>query len=355
MRTIPIIQLGTGNVGKEVIRQVMDINRQNSSTRFCYIGLANSKAVLFKKEGFSETMLDEIISRKESFTTFFSSSVKHNGDIAPLISSIDQSAMDDISMIDTTDTDLHLNFLRKCAEKGLSLVLANKKPLIGDMKTFRLLTREKLGCRATVGAGLPVIPVLSELKSKGKNIAVIQGCFSGSMGILCTSMEKGELFSNIVNDLYSKGITEPDPREDLSGIDLARKVLILTRLSGRSIEMEDIQMERLFPEELATIPLKQFLSEIKTLDNHFNDLFTQAAGRGSTFRFVATFSKRKCNVGLREVSRESHIGKLTGADKLALIYTECSPENPVLVKGAGAGATNAARDVVEDLLEVVQH
>lgn len=353
MKTIPIIQLGIGNVGREVIRQIQDLNKQHSDVSFQYIGIANSRKILFHKDGIPFPILKEIILSKEIPTPGnVCETESHDGNLTPFNTRFSQIDLNQTTIVDTTDTDSHIRFLIHGVEQGTSLVLANKKPLVRSMDEFSRLTSTSFGFRATVGAGLPVIPAISELLSKDETIQKIEGCFSGSLGILCSSLEKGEAFSTVVNELKEKGFTEPDPRDDLSGKDLARKILILTRLSGYAIEMDNIHVDSIYPEEMASLTIGEFLLEIETLDNVYKEKYISASERDCTLRFVATWEDGECKVGLKEVQRESQIGRLTGAKKLALIYTGRDQNDPVVVNGAGAGAKSAAKDVVDDLIEV---
>ena len=355
MKTIPIIQLGIGNVGREVIRQIQDLNKQHSDISFQYIGIANSRKILFHKDGIPFPILKEIMLSKEIPTPGnVCETESHDGNLTPFNTRFSQIDLYQTTIVDTTDTDSHIRFLIHGVEQGTSLVLANKKPLVRSMDEFSRLTRTSFGFRATVGAGLPVIPAISELLSKNETIQKIEGCFSGSLGILCSSLEKGETFSTVVNELKEKGFTEPDPREDLSGKDLARKILILSRLAGYNISLNDILIESLFPAEMTGFSSEEFLSGLTIMDDDYRDKFNQALQKNCTLRVVATFEKGECMVGLKEVTRDSLIGKLTGAEKLAVIYTENESINPIVVRGEGAGAKSAAKDVINDLLEVNQ-
>lgn len=353
MKRIPVIQLGTGNVGREVIRFAMGYKDPDGNRLFRYIGIANSNSFLFRMEGIPDRILDEILSA-ENTTAFMQRPdlVKHNGNLSPLQKMIKRFDLSDLSIIDATDSSDTTQFLLGCAEKDVKLVLANKKPLVRDMKTFRFLKRVPLGFRATIGAGLPVIPSIEKMLSEGKNISKIEGCFSGSLGHLCSSLEEGATFSEMVKELKYKGYTEPDPREDLSGKDMARKILILSRLAEYPLDFDDVVIESLFPEKMKSLPAEAFMSEIRTMDQAFRKRFARASQKDCTLRFVATMENGICRVGLKEVYKDSLIGRLKGAEKLAVLYTGGNEDDPVVIQGAGAGANSAAKDVVDDLLEI---
>jgi len=355
MKYIPIIQLGIGNVGREVIRKVLDYNKSDPTKTFRYIGIANSKTIIFHTGGITEQLLEKILSgipliKTQDGSDFF----KHNGDLSPLMDLSDQLDFNSLSIIDTTDSSTHLPCLLECAGRGATMVFANKKPLVQEMSSFRKLSRVHPGYRATVGAGLPVIPEIENLITNNRKIRKIEGCFSGSLGILCSSLEKGRQFSSIVKELKEAGYTEPDPRVDLSGIDMARKIMIISRMCGYGIELNNVTIQSLFPAWMANLPAKEFLSKLSSVDDDYRTRFTLADQRNATLRYVATSEGGRCEVGLKEVTRDSDIGRLQGAEKLALIYTGKNWNNPIIVRGAGAGATSAAKDVVDDLIEVNQ-
>ena len=355
MKITPIIQLGIGNVGREVIRNVLEYKDYESNRLFRYIGIANSTSYLFRQEGIPDRLLEEIISAEKPVALSNQpDSGNHNGDLSPLLHETEGLDSRYVSIIDATDSETTTSFLLGCAVKGMKMVLANKKPLVRDIKIYRLLKQVPLGLRATIGAGLPVIPAIEKVLSQGKKILKIEGCFSGSLGILCSSLETGEPFSEVVKALKNKGYTEPDPREDLSGRDMARKILILSRLSGYKPELHDVITESLFPEEMVSLPPDIFLSEIRTLDEAYRERFTRALHKKYTLRFVATMENGTCRIGLREVPVDSVIGRLKGAEKLAVLYTHWNHGRPIVIRGSGAGAKSAAKDVFDDLLDLQQ-
>lgn len=355
MKSIPIIQLGIGNVGREVIRNVLECSDCGGNRIFRYIGIANSKSILFQPEGIPEQFLEEVISAKNSTSTIHQpGSGKHSGDLSPLLQEIERLDLRDFAIIDASDSEGTTPFLLGCAEKGAALVLANKKPLVREIATFRSLKRVPLGFRATIGAGLPIIPAIEKLISEGKKIHKMEGCFSGSLGILCSSLEEGKGFSVIVNELKDLGYTEPDPREDLSGKDMARKILILSRVSGYHLEFDDIITESLFPEDMASLSADTFLSDLRIMDDEYRERFIRASKQNCTLRFVATLEDGMCRVGLKEVPGDSLFGNLKGPEKLAVIHTNRDEDDPIVIRGAGAGAKSAAKDVFDDLMELTR-
>jgi len=197
-----------------------------------------------------------------------------------------------------------------------------------------------------------VINALQSILNKNEKIIKIEGCFSGTLGTLCSSLEKGNKFSKVVIDSMEKGYTEPDPREDLAGTDVARKILIISRFCGYSMGIDDVKVERLYPDKMEDLKLKDFLAQLTTLDHGYINRFESALGNNTTWRYVATQENNKCYVGLKNVPIDSEIGKLVGADKIVIFFSDKNPTQPIVIKGKGAGPEYAAQDVLEDIIEV---
>lgn len=339
---INVFQLGIGNVGKVVIEKILNHNAKHK-TRINLIGLADSKSCLFNSQGLSRGELKEIV--KNSFKNI---NIPDQNDLDDLfVKLLDLNFP--VTIIDTTATEKVTPFLLKCADSGFKLVLANKKPLVDSYEIFQRLTKVRLGCRATVGAGLPVIPKIKKLINQGENIRKIEGCFSGSMGILASELEKKRDFSEIINEAVVKGYTEPDPRIDLSGVDLANKILIQSRIAGKALKRQDTIIEKLYSPKYEAITKEEFLKRITEFNEYFKSLYQEASTKDETYRYLASFENEKCRVSFKKVSKNSEFGKLQNAGKLAIITTD---KGSYVIKGQGSGAQSAAQDVLDDLLEI---
>ena len=241
---------------------------------------------------------------------------------------------------------------------GWHVALANKKPLsIVQEKYDELFAvaaekRVQLRYEATVGAGLPVLDTLTKLQEAGDQIITIVGCFSGTLGYLMTEMERGASFSDSVRRAHSLGFTEPDPREDLSGMDVARKTLILARTLGLRLNLADIRVEPLFPEALSDPNPQVFLENLKKLDHDWEKRLDSARANKRTIRFVAHISRERVSVGCEEVDQASPLGRLTGTDNQVAITTKRYAQNPLIVSGPGAGAEVTAAGVLNDILAI---
>ncbi len=350
MRRILVFQAGTGRVGKALIRKIIEFNREQTAVQLVHIGLANSRCSLFNRSGLSIQLLWEISRGADPcrFQQNIESGAFQNE--AEFLSEWHHGlAGEQLVFLDLTDSATITPALLKMAGAGIRLVLANKKPLVGDYDTFRKLAEQDSGLRATVGAGLPVIPAIKELIKKDIRIIVAEGCFSGTLGNLCTALEQGRSFSTFLQQAVVNGLTEPDPRDDLSGEDLARKILIISRLAGYPASFKDIETKPLFPGEWKTLPLATFMERLQELDTDFSTMFSQAAKSRVHLRVAAMMELGICRVGMKSFPPESPLGSLKGSGKAVVLRGQGLAEQVVVV-GEGAGPESAARDVLLDIL-----
>ena len=244
-------------------------------------------------------------------------------------------------------------------KRGCHIVLANKKPLAvpqRDYNAMMALARDtglSVRYEATVGAGLPVLDTLAKLRESGDSVQGIVGCFSGTLGFLMTQLEAGVPFSKAVADAAVRGFTEPDPREDLSGMDVARKALILARTLGHKLDMADIALEPLFPAELSKDDPKAFVRGLGALDAAYAKRVDQARHNGQVLRYVARVAAGGAiRVGLETVALSEPPARLQGTDNMVVLYTRRYQTNPLVVTGPGAGADVTAQGVLNDLIAI---
>lgn len=255
------------------------------------------------------------------------------------------------ALIADTTADETAPVLINLIERGHRVALANKKPLCGSLAQFRALTADgRTRYEATVGAGLPVVVTTGLLRDSGDQVQRIEGSLSGTLGFLLSNIEAGEPYSASVIEAKQRGWTEPDPRDDLGGVDVARKALILGRTLGYEWELSDIGVAALYPAEYASLNIEEFLAALPALDAEYAERQRAAVERGCTLRFVATVTPHGANVGLREVPANSPLGTLRGPDTLVAWTTTRYSERPLVVRGPGAGAEVTASAVVFDLL-----
>jgi aspartokinase/homoserine dehydrogenase 1 len=248
--------------------------------------------------------------------------------------------------------------LEYALQHGADLVLANKRPVGGNRaraESLRAIASShgrRVLHEATVGAGLPILDTFAKLVEAGDSVRRIEGCPSGTMGYLFGEMGRSTPFSAALRGAMQLGYTEPDPRDDLSGADVARKGLILARLLGFSGEFEDVRVESLVPSDAATVPLSDFLDGLERYDADWAARVEQARARGAVLRYRATATPDSVTVGLVEVPAGSALGALNGTDNQFSFTTARYDTNPLVITGPGAGPAVTAAGVLNDVLKL---
>jgi aspartokinase/homoserine dehydrogenase 1 len=244
--------------------------------------------------------------------------------------------------------------------KGIHIATPNKKANSGalDLYTRVMASRREAGSHylyeATVGAGLPIIVTLRDLRETGDEVKRIEGIFSGTLAYLFNVWDGSQPFSEVVRDAKAKGFTEPDPRDDLSGMDVARKLVILAREMGLKLELADVALEGLIPEQLATCPPDEFMNRLGELDAPMLARLQSAQKAGRVLRYVAALdaASRKASVGLVELERSHPFANINLTDNIVQFVTSRYHQNPLVVQGPGAGPAVTAGGVFADLLRV---
>ncbi|MBI5508694.1 MAG: bifunctional aspartate kinase/homoserine dehydrogenase I [Deltaproteobacteria bacterium] len=250
--------------------------------------------------------------------------------------------------------------LQDALDHGVHLVLANKKPLAVSQRDHDALfaaARErglKIRYEATVGAGLPVFDTLAKLKEAGDKIERVLGCLSGTLGFLLTQAEQGVPFSQGVARARALGYTEPDPKDDLSGMDVARKALILARTLGARLELADVRVEPLFPAHLAHLAPDAFVAALASIDAEFAARIQAASKRDTVLRYVARIEGDAVSVGIEAVPAASPMGRLHGTDNQIVVHSKRYHHNPLVLTGPGAGAEVTAAGVLNDIVAVAK-
>jgi bifunctional aspartokinase / homoserine dehydrogenase 1 len=267
----------------------------------------------------------------------------------------------DLVVCDVTAAEtgaLHLAALKS----GVHVVGANKKPLSASLAQYDALrseaTKQGVGYHfeTTFGAGLPVLFTLQDLLATHDRVRRITGCFSGTLGYICTGLQNGRPLSAMVAEAKEKGFTEPDPRDDLSGLDVARKALIIAREIGMKIEMADLKLTGFVPAEFMALPdVATFMARLPELDAPFAAQVEAARADGKVLRYVAEITPESVEVGLKAVPEASPTGQLSGPDNILVYETERYAENPLIIRGPGAGAEVTAAGVFGDILKIARH
>jgi homoserine dehydrogenase len=346
----PLIITGLGRVGREVTRQLLDCRKTieaNSGAFFSILALADSRAVIGDENGLSEGVLVEALSKKESGL-----SLNELPGSMPL-ASLSGFIKPDVLLADTSASVGTAHFLADLVEKGGAVALANKLPLVLPWKESGVLfNNPQVRYEATVGAGLPVIAALKDLVACDDEVTAIEGCMSGTLGFICSQLEQGKLFSDAVLAAFQSGYTEPDPRQDLGGLDVARKALILARTAGFMAEMKDIEVESLYLESQAGLSIQDFLKSLSDLNARFQARAARAKDEGKVMRYMAHVTPRAISVGLTAIERNSVPGILQGPDNYFAIHTRRYNASPLVISGPGAGIQVTAAGVINDLIHL---
>jgi homoserine dehydrogenase len=238
---------------------------------------------------------------------------------------------------------------------GAHVVLANKDPLIGPMALYRALARGdgrgSLSISATVGAGLPVAATLRGLAASGDSLIELGAQASGSLGFICSALSRGATFTAAVHQAMEQGLTEPDPREDLSGFDVARKLLIMARSAGAAPELRDVQVVSLVPPDAQELSPDEFVSALSSYSDHLADRIVQAQASGRVLRYVARIdADGALSASLQDLPPADPLARGHGPDNVFLVRTTRYRERPLVIAGPGAGIDVTAGAVVADLL-----
>ena len=337
-----IVLLGLGKVGRELVNQVLA-----SKHALTFTALADSRGVIGAAKGLTTTQIQTAITTKAAG--------KSLADLPESLSASKLSAFlqSGSILVDTSASDATMPLIKEALTKGCGVVLANKKPLSGTWaEAEALFASPRLRAESTVGAGLPVISTLRDQIATGDTVTAIQGCLSGTLGFLCTRLEQGAAYSDAVTEAKELGFTEPDPREDLSGLDVARKAVILARTAGIPLEMDDLPTEKLYSDALSEGTLENFLANMHSLDEEFNQRLQPALAEGKVPRYVATVSAKGAAVGLEMVEKSSALGALQGPDNYVSFTTHRYGQNPLVIAGPGAGVPVTAAGVFSDILHL---
>ena len=349
---INVVLFGIGNVGSTLINQVIEsqkffLEKRNIDLRFPII--TNSTLAFFEKEGV----------KNQWEANFAQSAIPFR--VEDIIEYVQEQQFENLIAVDATASSEIIKSYIPLIQNGFNIVTANKKANTLHLDFYNELRRNLKNFDKTflyetnVGAGLPVVQTINDLHFSGEKITKIRGVFSGSLSYIFNRFSAEEiLFSKILADAEKNGYTEPDSREDLSGNDVARKLLILAREIEQKFEFDDIKIESLLLPELNEQHSKAQYAINKTLfDKPFNIAkITQA--QNHVLRYVGELDviTQKLEVKLISVAKSTALGQLKGADNLIEIYTKSYGEIPIVIQGAGAGKEVTARGVLTDILKI---
>jgi aspartokinase/homoserine dehydrogenase 1 len=350
IKQLNLFVTGVGNVGERFLAQLhkqREFLKENLKLNIRVIGISNSRKMFFDDNGINlENWKENLKNGEPTSLDRFHEKVKelnHRNSVF-----IDNTANQQVS-------EVYEKYLRQ----SISVVTCNKIACASSFDNYKVLKEVSRKYNASflfetnVGAGLPIIDTLKNLINSGDQIHKIQAVLSGSLNFVFNNFNEHSTFHDVVAQAQKEGYTEPDPKIDLSGVDVARKILILARESGYQLDLDDISNNAFLPEEsLQTANNEDFYTSLIKNENHFQNIYKEANDKGCRLKYVAEFVNGKANVGLQHIASDHPFYNLEGSDNIVLFFTDRYPENPLLIKGAGAGAEVTASGIFADVIRI---
>ena len=352
---VDVLLLGFGQIGRTLAGLIARMKAKPQALRI--VGIVDRSGFAFDPKGFSGRKLAALARWKETGRSLADAAGSRQADATEAVAFASGHALSHPILVDVTADDTG-PALRKALASGMDLVLANKRPLAGPKRDAEELWEvaqahgRRILLEATVGAGLPVIDTYSKLVESGDRVVKIEGCLSGTLGYLLTEVSRGRRFSDTLRRAVTKGYTEPDPRDDLSGMDVGRKALILGRLMGYQGELASVALTSLVPAAARDLPLKAFLARLEEYDKEWEERARAARAKGAVLRYVATVTRRRITVRLEAVDAGSPFAALKGTDNQVAFATARYATNPLVITGPGAGPAVTAAGVLNDVLQL---
>ena len=341
---------GIGNVGSKLIQQIYHQNQflqENLLMNLRIAGISNSRKMSFNNKGIQES---DFVETTENGTE--SSPQKFATEI------ISRNLRNSV-FVDVTANAEVVHIYEQLLKKSISVVACNKIAAASSYAQYKNLKNlaKNHNCKfffeTNVGAGLPIIGTINDLIGSGDRIISIKAVLSGTLNFVFNNYDGTKTFSEVVKDAQNEGFTEPDPRLDLAGTDVARKILILAREAGYKLEFDEIENIGFLPEECMQGSVDDFYTAMTKYESHFKQLFEDAKSEGKILKYVAEFSDGKAKVGLQKIEPQSDLFHLYGKDNIVIFKTLRYSEQPLVVKGAGAGAEVTASGVFADIMRTV--
>lgn len=352
-KRLALFVIGTGNIGAALLRQLHEQRPYLSSRGFdvTVIGVANSKHFLLEGGGI----------KLESWREKLAAS-RRRMDPHALAREIAKLQLTDAAIVDCTAADSIVRAYPEFVRANLHIITPNKRANVLPWRQYVSLMdvlRQRqvyFFDEANVGAGLPVMSTIRDLIASGDVIKKVEGIFSGTLSYLFNSFDGTTPFSALVQKAHRDGLTEPDPRDDLSGQDVARKLLILARQTGSEMEIKDVAVDSLVPKKLASGKFSQrFFLQLAQYDSAMLTQFRRAQSRGTVLRYVGTLEGSHARAGIKGFPRDHPIAATKGSDNIIAFTTKRYARTPLVVQGPGAGADVTAMGVFSDILKLLNY
>lgn len=350
-KELHLFVVGVGLIGGTLLEQVKQqaaYLKAEKGLEIKVVGLANSKRMLFDADGIDLSVWkDELIIAKEKC------------DLSIFIGRMKEMNLPNSIFVDNTASTLIPNYYESILDSSISISTPNKIAASSTYLQYQRLKTiaQKRGIQflyeTNVGAGLPVISTLNDLTNSGDEILKIEGVISGSLSFIFNSFRAGTKFSQIVKQAQQLGYTEPDPRDDLSGSDMRRKIIILARESGYALEEADVTINSILPEAAVKAEtVDAFFEVLEQSDEHFEQLRQQATAEGKVLRMVAKLDNGKATIGLESFEASHPFYGLSGSDNMIVFTTKRYQTRPLVVQGPGAGAEVTAAGVFAEIITI---
>ncbi|MCW3092381.1 MAG: bifunctional aspartate kinase/homoserine dehydrogenase [Ferruginibacter sp.] len=338
---------GVGNVGGKLVAQIQKQQKylqQKLHLKINVVGLANSRRMLFNDGGINLSNWKDLLAGGPEMN------------MQEFIDTILAKNLRNAVFADVTANEMVASCYAQLLEKSISVVACNKIACSSSFEYYTQLKKLSTEFNAqfifetNVGASLPIIVSLNDLLRSGDNIHTMEAVLSGTLNFVFNNYDGHKSFASVVKQAQEEGYTEPDPRLDLSGKDVMRKIMILSREAGEKMEMEDITNNSFMPPACMEGSVEDFYKAMEEHEAHFKQLYNEAADAGKKLKFVAKYHKGVASVGLQHIDPQHDFYHLYGKDNIVLFYTDRYVEQPLVIKGAGAGADITASGVFADII-----
>lgn len=346
-KLINLFITGTGNVGAKLMSQLqqqLSFLQQKLRLQVNVVGVSNSRKMLIKEEGIDPANWETLLQAGET------------ADLNRFVEEIISRNLRNSVFVDVTASEQVAGVYASLLEKSINVVACNKIAAASAYDNYKKLKdlARAYNCHyffeTNVGAALPIIASLNDLVNSGDNVNKMLAVLSGTLNFVFNNYDGSRPFADVVRQAQDEGYTEPDPRLDLSGTDVMRKIMILAREAGHQMEMNDITNNSFMPASCMQGTVDDFYAAMAKEEAHFRKLLDEANAAGCKLKFVASFENGKASVGLQHIDPNHDLYHLYGKDNVVLFYTDRYKEQPMVVKGAGAGAEVTASGVFADII-----